>query len=148
MFVFKQKTADEMRISDVSSDVCSSYLPVVCLVGREGAPWDSSRDGAAAQVAGAGEDHFLQLLYRRRLHRSVDPGAALRHLARGGDAQRVGTQILVEDRHGHLHPLAGVLRVRIPVGDDDPARRIRLQSTEKRPGGNEGVSTGRTGWWP
>src|SRR3546814_4878148 len=47
--------------------------PVVCLVGREGAPWDSALDGAAAQVAGAGEDHFLQLLYRRRLHRSVDP---------------------------------------------------------------------------
>src|SRR3546814_7042804 len=27
MFFFKQNTADEMRISDWSSDVCSSYLP-------------------------------------------------------------------------------------------------------------------------
>src|SRR3546814_8296245 len=28
VFVFKQKTADEMRISDWSSDVCSSDLPL------------------------------------------------------------------------------------------------------------------------
>src|SRR3546814_8953189 len=34
-FVFKQKTAYEMRISDWSSDVCSSDLPipVICLAG-------------------------------------------------------------------------------------------------------------------
>src|SRR3546814_7792898 len=31
-FFFKQKTAYEMRISDWSSDVCSSDLMVVCLV--------------------------------------------------------------------------------------------------------------------
>src|SRR3546814_15694046 len=35
-FVFKQKTAYEMRISDWSSDVCSSDLPVV--IGRR-AEW-------------------------------------------------------------------------------------------------------------
>src|SRR3546814_9848280 len=29
MFFFKQKTAYEMRISDWSSDVCSSYLSVI-----------------------------------------------------------------------------------------------------------------------
>src|SRR3546814_8177469 len=29
-FVFKQKTADDMRISDWSSDVCSSDLPGSC----------------------------------------------------------------------------------------------------------------------
>src|SRR3546814_1328085 len=39
-FFFKQKTAYEMRISDWSSDVCSSDLP------RE-APWDRSRAVAA-----------------------------------------------------------------------------------------------------
>src|SRR3546814_1036051 len=39
VFLFKQKTADEMRISDWSSDVCSSDLPAVsaplglCLLG-------------------------------------------------------------------------------------------------------------------
>src|SRR3546814_958696 len=31
MFFFKQKTADEMRISDWSSDVCSSDLPIVAV---------------------------------------------------------------------------------------------------------------------
>src|SRR3546814_996095 len=30
LFVFKQKTAYEMRISDGSSDVCSSDLPIGC----------------------------------------------------------------------------------------------------------------------
>jgi hypothetical protein len=33
--------------------------------------------GAAAQVAGAGQDDVFELLHRRRLDRSVDPGAAL-----------------------------------------------------------------------
>src|SRR3546814_7811257 len=32
-FFFKQKTAYELRISDWSSDVCSSDLPVVALLG-------------------------------------------------------------------------------------------------------------------
>src|SRR3546814_1217064 len=32
LFFFKQKTAYEMRISDWSSDVCSSDLPVLSLV--------------------------------------------------------------------------------------------------------------------
>src|SRR3546814_4740768 len=34
-FFFKQKTAYEMRISDWSSDVCSSDLPVELLIGFE-----------------------------------------------------------------------------------------------------------------
>src|SRR3546814_5578297 len=46
-FFFKQKTAYEMRISDWSSDVCSSDL--LCLAragaghGRTGAQWPSAR---------------------------------------------------------------------------------------------------------
>src|SRR3546814_4740282 len=35
VFFFKQKTAYEMRISDWSSDVCSSDLPAFALVGRQ-----------------------------------------------------------------------------------------------------------------
>src|SRR3546814_1885284 len=34
-FFFKQKTAYEMRISDWSSDVCSSDLPVVTIMGLQ-----------------------------------------------------------------------------------------------------------------
>src|SRR3546814_5317206 len=37
VFFFKQKTAYEMRISDWSSDVCSSDLPRLCERGRHGA---------------------------------------------------------------------------------------------------------------
>src|SRR3546814_10986965 len=33
-FFVKQKSAYDMRISDWSSDVCSSYLPATCPVGR------------------------------------------------------------------------------------------------------------------
>src|SRR3546814_5456408 len=35
VFFFKQKTAYEMRISDWSSDVCSSDLPVLVLLGEQ-----------------------------------------------------------------------------------------------------------------
>src|SRR3546814_5312586 len=43
IFFFKQKTAYELRISDWSSDVCSSDLGrdrrhIVCIVGRPGMP--------------------------------------------------------------------------------------------------------------
>src|SRR3546814_1926327 len=39
-FFFKQKTAYEMRISDWSSDVCSSDLiEFLCSCGHAGAPW-------------------------------------------------------------------------------------------------------------
>ena len=58
--------------------------------------------------------------------RRVDPLAVLLDLARGGDAQRVGAQVAVEDRDRHLGPLAGVLRVGIPFGDDHAAVGIGL----------------------
>src|SRR3546814_6474744 len=43
VFVFKQKTAYEMRISDWSSDVCSSDLNYLCLLNLE----DAAQGGAA-----------------------------------------------------------------------------------------------------
>src|SRR3546814_16009489 len=39
-FFFKQKTAYEMRISDWSSDVCSSDLETACAQSRNGLPND------------------------------------------------------------------------------------------------------------
>src|SRR3546814_3272587 len=59
-FFFKQKTADEMRISDWSSDVCSSDLVAIVDLGRErggGVPADA---GKGAQIIGpsvARDDH-------------------------------------------------------------------------------------------
>src|SRR3546814_8123908 len=44
-FFFKQKTAYEMRISDWSSDVCSSDLPAALVPGgreRRGRAWDKA----------------------------------------------------------------------------------------------------------
>src|SRR3546814_2296408 len=49
-FFFKQKTAYEMRISDWSSDVCSSDLPISFQVLRAQlpAPWRQGRYGNGA----------------------------------------------------------------------------------------------------
>ena len=57
--------------------------------------------------------------------RRVDPGAALVDLARGRHAQRIGAQVLVEDRDRQLDPLAGRIGVGVPVGDDHSAVGIR-----------------------
>src|SRR3546814_2189659 len=62
VFFFKQKTAYEMRISDWSSDVCSSDLIViVAVVGEPGLVADRCRDGAdRARFATA--QHVLERL--------------------------------------------------------------------------------------
>src|SRR3546814_3674721 len=84
VFFFKQKTAYEMRISDWSSDVCSSDLDralrlAVGLPGESadrpagdrprGAPAEAARFGRALSLRPAGRSAV------RRLHR-VQPGAA------------------------------------------------------------------------
>src|SRR3546814_956918 len=46
-FFFKQKTAYEMRISDWSSDVCSSDLPSNLLAGSSNAGLDEPRQNLA-----------------------------------------------------------------------------------------------------
>src|SRR3546814_2442957 len=46
-FFFKHNTADDMRISDLSSDVCSSYLS---LARRSAIRWFSSAGGGVAGV--------------------------------------------------------------------------------------------------
>src|SRR3546814_2199276 len=57
-FFFKQKTAYEMRISDWSSDVCSSDLQIsvakAVVVGEIGG---RRRPTAAVPIAGRGADH-------------------------------------------------------------------------------------------
>src|SRR3546814_7697428 len=56
VFFFKQKTAYEVRISDWSSDVCSSYLSVksLQLVKADGNPaWAGDQDKALGDRIGA-----------------------------------------------------------------------------------------------
>src|SRR3546814_17776288 len=56
-FLFKQKTAYEMRISDWSSDVCSSDLR----------SWRIGRNVLVRTDSGGGTHEFLDSCYRRRL---------------------------------------------------------------------------------
>src|SRR3546814_6357463 len=62
-FFFKQKTAYELRISDWSSDVCSSDLPLMKLVGR----------GDTTVV-----DAYLSPILRRYVDRVADQLGAVR----------------------------------------------------------------------
>src|SRR3546814_20579517 len=69
VFFFKQKTAYEMRISDWSSDVCSSDLIEVMRV---------TQLAGELRRAGVGADVEHPVLHRRRHHghRQVRPAAA------------------------------------------------------------------------
>jgi len=91
-------------------------------------------DRTAPQVAGLGEDDLLQLLRGRRLDRRIDPRAVSGNLARCSDAQGIGAQILIEDRDIDFHPLAGILRIYIPVGQDHPAIAVGLGQRHERQG--------------
>ena len=55
-----------------------------------------------------------------------------RHLAAGGNPQTIGAQILVEDGDSHLHPLAGIAGIGVPIGDDDAARTVGLHQRHER----------------
>src|SRR3546814_3359593 len=82
-FFFKQKTAYEMRISDWSSDVCSSDLASDGRGGRTHA--DYRREGAhdvARRVRGTPNAHRLLLYVVRRPARSeAMSGMQLVHIA-------------------------------------------------------------------
>src|SRR3546814_18378023 len=72
VFVFKQKTAYEMRISDWSSDVCSSDLGrclyrVEELIGaRHGQGSEEEQQGSPKTEEGSEEDHRRQALHQGR----------------------------------------------------------------------------------
>src|SRR3546814_7542363 len=93
-FFFKQKTAYEMRISDWSSDVCSSDLGAGARAGqalprqRRGAR--SAADGAAMAAASAGEPAAGHRR-RRRLERRGQgrPGGLRRQIGRASCRERV-----------------------------------------------------------
>src|SRR3546814_5077280 len=84
VFFFKQKTAYEMRISDWSSDVCSSDL-----LGAEGA-----EEGGELDADGAGADHQQRLRHHVRHHGlEVSPDQLLVRLdARQRARPRAGRQ--------------------------------------------------------
>src|SRR3546814_8830457 len=95
IFVFKQKTAYEMRISDWSSDVCSSDLACIDRVDSPGTrmdlggrglctDWRGARDGDAGRIVEGitqGHPDFTKL-FESRSNRSgpVIPGFQRRDL--------------------------------------------------------------------
>src|SRR3546814_10797884 len=90
-FFFKQKTAYEMRISDWSSDVCSSDLPEN--LGRDA---DAGRRKAARQRRGQSQDAARRerreartdASYRRR-ETARNAGKAPRQIGRASCRERV-----------------------------------------------------------
>src|SRR3546814_14051932 len=74
-FFFKQKTAYEMRISDWSSDVCSSDL--ASATGRSRIPADGSEALFFGSSPNSGEG-FLLLVRSRASSRPDGPGATCR----------------------------------------------------------------------
>src|SRR3546814_4964183 len=86
-FFFKQKTAYEMRISDWSSDVCSSDLAgetveVAAAIRQGGGEMDAAREGAG-ELGKAGGDGVDLVLGR---HRHEDLAVAMRQHVVDGQA--------------------------------------------------------------
>src|SRR3546814_3279349 len=79
-FFFKQKTAYEMRISDWSSDVCSSDLQIERTRPRGGAPRRREPDGDLQSAVSL-----------RRRWSGQDPSDACHRLARS-EERRVGNE--------------------------------------------------------
>src|SRR3546814_6089793 len=82
-FFFKQKTAYEMRISDWSSDVCSSDLLSVMTYNVAGLPWPLAKKGPEALHA-IGER--LSLMRAR----GCAPGVVVLQEAFSRDAKAIG----------------------------------------------------------
>src|SRR3546814_2300345 len=109
-FFFKQKTAYEMRISDGSSDVCSSDL-------LDGATdWQAALDGVDAVVHCAARVHV-------RRETKADPMAAFRrinvvatrHLAQQARAAGVQRFVFLSRSEEHTSELQSLMRLSYAV---------------------------------
>src|SRR3546814_341328 len=142
-FFFKQKTAYEMRISDWSSDVCSSDLPL-----------PAARVMSADLDRLASENHTLTV--KRRSQMTADernPGSRphhhlLEHLKRGGEDQAI---MLVEGearRAAAAEQLLDVARLLLEarqfVGIDFLLRGLGFRDPLEQQPGPVGRSDGRT----
>src|SRR3546814_11157430 len=92
-FFFKQKTAYEMRISDWSSDVCSSDLlarkaaHLRCAQAEPGLGQVTNDGMDAARVPTHALDHLCELLLRVLAHQHMDRAFAFR-----SEERRVGKE--------------------------------------------------------
>src|SRR3546814_19158592 len=119
-FFFKQKTAYEMRISDWSSDVCSSDLLL----------YEDTQLKAAAAARDEAQKRYWHAQTRRN--------AAM---ARAAELLRAERAAVTYD--GHRFERLGLYIVRVSAADTEP--RIEPRSEERRVG-TVGVSTCRSMW--
>src|SRR3546814_7849383 len=132
-FFFKQKTADEMRISDWSSDVCSSDL-------KEG------RRVVEIEQAMAAAQHFI-----------LPPGSCYTHCHVFGppdrfpysSARAYEPEDTPKEALAALHARLGVERaVIVQASAHGTDNRAMLDRSEERRVGKECVSTCRSRWSP
>src|SRR3546814_6710181 len=115
-FFFKQKTAYEMRISDWSSDVCSSDLQASRRAPDAVADARADRGGARARLLCRGAGRFRQAGRRGRgdARRNPDPageGARDRHRLRGREPGHPGPWRSEE----HTSELQSLMRISYAV---------------------------------
>src|SRR3546814_12199952 len=122
-FFFKQKTAYEMRISDWSSDVCSSDL-----------------GGKLRGAVGGDEAVLEQVVLGRRVELDRAAGAVV-----VGDHQALGRN---EARGAAAQRYHGVHRRLRQVGQRGGVALVAGGRSEERRVGNECGSTGRSRWSP
>src|SRR3546814_20084528 len=128
-FFFKQKTAYEMRISDWSSDVCSSDLPEVVVVATGGLPNTEIFPGA--ELAASSWDILT------------------------GDAPVGGTVLLYDDNAAHpgLAAAETIAEAGATLEIVTPERFFAVdvggrKRSDARRVGKEGVRTCRSRWSP
>src|SRR3546814_10676654 len=100
VFFFKQKTAYEMRISDWSSDVCSSDLIARSLSPRPLIGFDDPPDDRVADDVGAGEAADVDPLQPFETRDGVGE-------ARGRGDRQVDLLGVAADDHAAVHAKAG-----------------------------------------
>src|SRR3546814_16433321 len=138
-----QKTAYEMRISDWSSDVCSSDLTLAMqhATTADRAPPHAGIDTAATPMAASGLDkRYDGQPALDHVSLQLEPGTVLGLIGRNG----AGKTTLIRALLGLVEPDAGSARIwgrpALQMGAEAKAR------SEKRRGGKGGVGTGSS-WW-
>src|SRR3546814_17610498 len=126
VFVFKQKTAYELRISDWSSDVCSSDLPHQ-EVGR------FRRDILRQLCKPLGGDHACKPALSAPAHQVCHRAErGLARLVRYLDRRGGGEKLRLVDHHQHRIPFIAMGRPeesRVGKEGDSPCRSRRYKET-------------------